>query len=71
MESKHLDILCDVCSSGLEEMGALVFSPPLARSTGSVAGARAIVVDKYHICVRCWPQLNRWMRTYGEDDRGE
>jgi hypothetical protein len=43
-----LSINCDICQSKLDEPGALVFSPPITETW---------LVEKYHVCARCWPKL--------------
>ena len=37
----------------MEEPGALAFSPPDKKVVDKM------VVDKYHICVDCWPEIRR------------
>ena len=42
------ELRCDRCMRDLREAGALVFSPPKGN---------AWMVEKYHVCAECWPEL--------------
>lgn len=44
-----LKIKCDICNNELNKAGALLFTPPVHKSD----------VDKYHICVKCWPKVRQ------------
>jgi hypothetical protein len=48
-----LEIRCDKCRSELHEPGALVFSPPTSQ---------AWQVEKYHLCVDCWSEIERLLK---------
>jgi hypothetical protein len=43
-----LELTCDKCRRELKEPGALVFSPPTSK---------AWIVEKYHVCADCWPEV--------------
>jgi len=48
---------CSVCDTKLEKPGAVLLSPPIkANKEMSVT-----TVQKYHICITCWPKLVRAM----------
>ena len=43
-----LELRCDICKVNLQEPGGLIFSPPTTESW---------VVQKYHVCTECWPEV--------------
>lgn len=45
-----LTLRCDLCRAELQQPGALVFSPPTSE---------AWLVEKYHVCATCWPELKK------------
>ena len=59
-EGGHVMVRCDRCQYLLEEPGALLFSP--------TAGGGACT--KYHLCVRCYEDLKRWLFGKGDDVAG-
>ena len=44
---------CDRCGLELFEPGALLFSPPRRAEW---------IVEKYHLCVECWPKIVAQLR---------
>lgn len=48
---------CDICQKELQQPGGLVFSPP---TNG------AWLVEKYHVCAACWPELKKFVSPQGE-----
>ena len=45
-------IYCGLCTCGMTDFGGLIFSPP--NEYGQV--------DKFHVCVECWTDLERTLR---------
>lgn len=51
-----MKIICDKCNKELNELGALIFSPPLVNTSGCV-------VYKYHVCVKCYYLLIEFLQN--------
>ena len=54
-----LELQCDICNRTLQEPGALIFSPPPKESW---------IVEKYHVCIDCWP-VAALLKRQTSDDR--
>jgi hypothetical protein len=57
-----LKLACDRCGAALSEPGALLFSPPTSE---------AWIVEKYHICAQCWPEVLAELRKARPDVEGK
>jgi len=55
-----MDINCDRCGKQLEEMGALLFSPPEDSGRGSM------ITVKNHLCTQCYFDIVNELRTHKE-----
>jgi hypothetical protein len=55
-----LELRCDMCRQALQEPGALIFSPPPTESW---------FVEKYHVCIDCWPKVAALLKKQTSDDR--
>lgn len=51
-----MKINCNRCGQEFTAMSALVFSPPFNHGDRTVAA-------KYHVCVKCWDELYKWLTT--------
>ena len=58
-------IKCYVCDAELEKPGALVFSPPYP---GYIMNSDS-VVEKMHLCGKCWFDLVAWCIMKKADKR--
>lgn len=54
-----LELQCDICKRNLQEPGGLIFSPPTTESW---------VVQKYHVCTECWPEVVSLLEKQMPDD---
>ena len=53
---------CALCDTKMTHPGAVVLSPPVkTNKENSVA-----TVQKYHVCVNCWPKLEKAMDKLNE-----
>jgi hypothetical protein len=52
-----LELRCDICRKQLQEPGGLLFSPPVKDGW---------VVEKYHVCVDCWPRVAAMVKDDSE-----
>jgi hypothetical protein len=48
--------ICDKCNQELNEPGGISWSPPIY-----INSLERPVYDKYHICVKCWKDLIKWI----------
>jgi|RhiMethySRZTD1v2_1073278.scaffolds.fasta_scaffold3554659_1 hypothetical protein len=49
-----LELRCDICHGLLDEPEALIFSPPMSK---------AWLIEKFHVCVDCWPTVVALLKT--------
>jgi len=54
-----LELNCDRCHRELKQPGALIFSPPTTAT---------LLVEKYHICIDCWPTVATLIKNRNFDD---
>ena len=50
-----MKLICFMCEEEFDELGALVFSPPL------VELAETTTVEKFHVCPECWKHLEDYL----------
>jgi hypothetical protein len=53
-----LDVRCDRCEREIMRPGALIFNPP---------SNETLLVEKYHICVDCWPTIVAMLNDKPQD----
>lgn len=51
--------ICNKCGAELISFGAILLAPP----TSNEADANVQDTKKYHICVRCWPMIETWLKA--------
>jgi len=54
---------CSLCNNKITHPGSVVLSPPIkANKENSVT-----TVQKYHVCINCWPRLEKAMNHLSEE----